>query len=872
MSGEAPTVHRTFAEFFRAATGGRDPYPYQDSLSQGAIPDALSIPTGAGKTEAAVLSMWMWRRMNPDEGVRRSTPRRLVYCLPMRTLVEQTRERINGFIEKLGLDGDDRPAVVTLMGSEVDKEYMKGLERDMIIVGTQDMLLSRALNRGYVVSPFMWPVEFAVLNNDSMWVMDEVQLMGDGLATSAQLDAFRGALGTFGPRKTVWMSATIDLRWLDTVDNAGVRRTALALRGDGANGCVRQMSITRTNGREESELANGGSGCNGDLDLRNNARKQLYLLDNLKKGDGPYSKSDAKKLWSVIKKEGTGPLVLVIVNTVKRAQSLHAEFSKLSKSDQDLEVVLIHSRFRRDDRKCLMDRILHSPARNGAGRDTATVVVSTQVVEAGVDMSAGLLITENAPWHSLVQRFGRCNRKGDSKDAKIYVIPMTSTAYRPYGKDDLEESEILLKKHRGKSMSPAFLSSHKDGAEGRRRRYRSVLRRQDLLGLFDTGPDLSGGYTDVARYVRSVDEAGDVHVFWRRWDRGKEFAPKLEPDGNETCAVPVGDMAAFVKAGRGRMLYRRDPSEGTWVQIRPSDARPGQTLLLHADDGGYTKEAGWDPTSDQPVEVSAVSSSDSGDSVATDPLSNTKRWVTLCDHTAHVTARLVAIQKRLSYNGWPNDTMHKAAVLHDLGKAHAVFQNAIRDDNDSERASKLWAKNDGSIQRKYENPVTKKRLYFRHEAVSAAAILHKADSNADRDAHLVAYVVAAHHGKIRMSMRNPPVKVTKSGRYRPHDTRYVAGVSTEVSEKVQNFLSSKHASECDSGVPKIDGWDEEHLSVKPDIGRIGTPRSGGMSWLEMAQLLLDEHGPFRLALMEAALRAADMLASAEEQDGAGGAS
>lgn len=44
------------------------------------------------------------------------------------------------------------------------------------------------------------------------------------------------------------------------------------------------------------------------------------------------------------------------------------------------------------------------------------IVIATQAVEAGVDVSARLLITELAPWSSLVQRIGRCNRKGEMSD------------------------------------------------------------------------------------------------------------------------------------------------------------------------------------------------------------------------------------------------------------------------------------------------------------------------------------------------------------------------------------------------------------------------------------------------------------------------
>src|SRR5207248_2740573 len=86
---------------------------------------------------------------------------------------------------------------------------------------TQDMLLSRGINRGYAASRFHWPIDFGLLNNDCLWVFDEPQLMGSGVSTSAQLAGLRAALGTFGPCPSVWMSATLEPGWLDTVDFAG---------------------------------------------------------------------------------------------------------------------------------------------------------------------------------------------------------------------------------------------------------------------------------------------------------------------------------------------------------------------------------------------------------------------------------------------------------------------------------------------------------------------------------------------------------------------------------------------------------------------------------------------------------------------------
>lgn len=871
----------TFSGFFKIATGGNSPYPYQEYLSRSEIPNILCVPTGAGKTEAAVLSIWLWRRMNPDAVVRAATPRRLIYCLPTRTLVEQTRNRISGFVQKLEGKGVQGPAVTTLMGGDVDREYMKRPERDAVIVGTQDMLLSRCLNRGYASSPFMWPVEFAVTNNDCMWIMDEVQLMGDGLATSVQVDAFRRAMGTFGPTRTVWMSATVDLKWLDTADTVGIERTALALKADAKNGLAQLFRNTRKGGKEESRIVEdcaGGPG--GDLVRRLESPKRLRIIKGPKKGDGSYTKAEAQKIWKIVCGGGRGHLTLVILNTVKRAQSLYREFKAIANDGAGAGrcLLLVHSRFRRADRNRIAKEIAAATSGQGAG----AVIVSTQVIEAGLDISAKLLITESAPWSSMIQRFGRCNRNGKMDDAEIYIIPMSPKAHAPYPKDDMERSAVMLGEADGKSVSPGSLAP-----DGGSKTYRTVIRKRDMIGLFDTGPDMSGGYTDVTRYVRSVDETTDVHVFWRRWD-ARSPIPKFEHRGDEVCSVPLHDLVTFARRGSGRLLYRYDHAGGLWMSVRPGDVRPGQTLLISAGHGGYTAEAGWDSESTEAVEPIVEGDDGSGgDSASGDTSSKVENEVTLCDHAVHVEEQIVRIQQEIQYPEWPAAIMREAAILHDLGKAHPVFQAAMRSNDqkkkdagstgagdngpphatqsgDQREKDVLLAKGGGKGPMWYKHLGTNRPFYFRHEAVSAVCILNKAGEDADLDTWLKAYIVAAHHGKVRMSMRNPPGKV-KAGRYYRHDPRFVAGVPVEHPESIPNFLASSHAACVHAGRPKIQGWDDEKVPIQSDIGRIGTPRGGTVSWLGIAQGLLRRYGPFQLALMEATLRAADMLASADEE-------
>ena len=209
------------ATIYRIALGeDRHPDAWQLALASDAWPRVLIAPTGSGKTAAVTLG-WAARRLhNPGD-----TPRRLVWCLPIRTLVEQTADAVREWFGRLaaGADGADRlpwPEDVHVLMGGVDADGWLAIpERPAVLVGTQDMLLSRALMRGYASSRALWPMEFALLHQDAQWVFDEVQLMGAGRATSAQLEAFRQsdtdrarqdgrAAGT--PSRSLWISATLD--------------------------------------------------------------------------------------------------------------------------------------------------------------------------------------------------------------------------------------------------------------------------------------------------------------------------------------------------------------------------------------------------------------------------------------------------------------------------------------------------------------------------------------------------------------------------------------------------------------------------------------------------------------------------------------
>src|SRR5690606_24160205 len=239
-----------FRDFFNTATG-RPPYPYQEFFATATeLPHILEVPTGAGKTATAVLG-WLWRRLHGGDQIHAATGRRLVFCLPMRSLVEQTARECKKWLAALELT---HVKIHVLMGGAIAKVWDDAPAREAIIVGTQDQLLSRALNRGYAMSRFRWPIHFGWLNNDCVWVMDEVQLMGSGLSTSAQLQALRYKLGTFGPTHTVWMSATLAPGSLDTVDLRGTDLRQLGLGGNDRKALHKRLNAKKPVASLEADL------------------------------------------------------------------------------------------------------------------------------------------------------------------------------------------------------------------------------------------------------------------------------------------------------------------------------------------------------------------------------------------------------------------------------------------------------------------------------------------------------------------------------------------------------------------------------------------------------------------------------------------
>lgn len=946
-----------FEAVFIAATGNR-PFAFQRAFAEsGQIHSLVDVPTGLGKTAMAVLG-WLWRRRFAPDPVRRGTPRRLVYCLPMRVLVEQTRDNAIEWLDHLDLlaargkdckglapagacvmrhpPTDDevkrdrrglfvreesgkavepyeppataqwiespeekRIAVYVLMGGEDEPKWDVHPERDAIIIGTQDMLLSRALNRGYAASRARWPMHFGLLNTDCLWLFDEIQLMGSGLATTAQLEAFRRQLtpnpasgnGGNGPEgngcKSVWMSATLRPDWLRTVDFKG-----------------RIDDQGRIDGETTLSLSEAEKNNNDEINRRWNAKKPLS------RATAAMREKDAIALEKEVRTaHKSGTRTIVVVNTVKRACALIDELSKGNVPPKSRKVggkkaaetsattaatsaacppttpklVLLHSLFRPPDRADRISEALAEVDQNGAG----TIIVSTQVIEAGVDVSATTLFTELAPWTSLVQRFGRCNRRGELNDAaSVHWInlPAEDTAAEklrhPYELADLRAAADELAAL--EDVGPGSLDAHRKRLSEEKlealfpHRHTHVIRRKDMLDLFDTTPDLAGNDIDINRYVREVEET-DVRVFWRdygdpdsksqgatpndingRGRAGGTHRVEPAPLRDELCPVPIGDFRSFAEKHRGR-TWRWNFTENKWEQPDPNAIAPGQVFLVHAGVGGYSAERGWSgeakdipsldhaPTQDSPNDAEGYED-DSG--------SHTAVWQVIAEHTQDVCVEADRLLKMLDLPAGMAEAVRLAARWHDWGKAHVVFQKAVKDDGrpkDRETVRTI-AKAPSEFWQGYA------RRHFRHELASALAVLQRPHESlktlSDDELNLVAYLIAAHHGKVRLSIRSMPNEVgprADAGVPQP-GKRFARGVwdgdvlaSVDLRGEVVAPVVTLSLEPMELGL--CEGRPVECFKDQP-------------SWVERVLRLRDTLGPFRLAYLEALVRAADERASA----------
>lgn len=827
-----------YQSFFKRVAGVDAAHGWQGTL--GSSPEIrnrlICVPTGFGKT-LGVLSAWAYNRIARQN---EAWPRRLVWCLPMRTLVEQTVAEVERVVAPLGVN------VYTVMGGKDAGEWYLHPEVNAVIVGTQDMLLSRALNRGYAAPRARWPMEFGLLNCDCLWVMDEVQLMDVGLATSAQLQQFREEdhAKTSRPSYTWWMSATLQPEWLKSVDTRSMVET------------IEHDILCVPESDKQSAL---WQAVNKPVDFHATLDEKAVAALAAER----HAATDADK----------GRTTLVIVNTVKRAVAVYDALKK-SKSAPD-DIRLVHSRFRPGERSRWRGEFLNRRAGDLADR----IIVATQVVEAGVDISATCLITDLAPWASLVQRFGRAARYGGK--ASVHVIDVEEKKTAPYAWAELEAARHEVKSLRDASIRSLDAFEASLTPERKQALYpyapEFLLLRHEVEELFDTTPDLTGADLDISRFIRSGEET-DCQIAWPDLAANETPSPDYRPTRDELCAVPIGEVRKYLEK---RMAWRWDYLDRAWLPVKANSIYPGLMLVVRADAGGYSPYRGFDASLKDKVPVvdAPPCAPDADDAEEDESLSITGQWQTIAEHGKNTAEELALIM-----GGEQVQVLDLAARWHDYGKAHAAFRSLLIDAPSADVAKA--PENAWHMPPRYAVTTGDPRPGFRHELASALAILDLLRQTAPEHAalrgpwkaffpdapqgeppicdptavhqslaalsanavNLLVYLVAAHHGKVRVSLQASPADQT-------HPVARTGGEMPIRGILEGDELPPLHLS-CPSNNVKVP---PTRLTLAP--AALGLSATTGASWGERCAALLAEHGPFQLAYLETLIRASDIRAS-----------
>ena len=945
---------RDYSSFFREASGAARPREWQAVFASEPTCRNRLVPvgTGLGKTLGLMLA-WFYHRIVRDD---LAWPRRLVWCLPMRVLVEQTISEFKDVCSRLcgPMPGGALPRVFPFMGG-IDADAALGddqnqwhlhPERCAIFVGTPEMLLSRVLGRGYAAARGRWPIDFALLHSDCLWIFDEVQLMGVGAVTGAQLQAFRDGANSNGrmlrPSYTWWASATLRKRWLETVDS---RETIERASGKTIVVPDGDKSLPVFAAKKPLQVVT----CHGKI--KSAAVEIANLAIDL---HGPADQS--------------GHVTVVVLNRVADAIEVFTRIQKTLGKESATDVRLIHSRFRGRERERWRqgdgDEEIGFLSRKACeNENTDRIIVATQVIEAGVDISAGStekeaasggLVTELAPISSLVQRFGRAARYGGTATVVVVDRGLTKKDALPYEEDALAASLEALNEldDVGLITLEAAEEQWKLNSELDERLfkldYQHLLREHEFNELFDTSPDLTGDDIDISRFIREGDE-NNAYVCWivpgedseeKLWQPPSDFAPGHA----DICPVPFivarnwlldpRKVGGFRKI-RPRYAYAWDYHDGKWKSLRSAgDIIPGATVLVDSRIGGYDATRGFvgkdgkSPVPEPfdfnaPRKLNAAPDRLSDSVESRDALSVTEQYQSIADHGKEVGDEARAIAKKLELDDELTAILAIAGHWHDWGKSHAVFQANVFDRHNDWKESdeiakapdaswrKYWQAEfncpEASLPSRFERSPHGKRRGFRHELASALGLLelvrrvdpqHPALLGGDLDLadqmecplsapladpavaqslvalsersfNLLLYLIAAHHGKVRCGLH-----MTEADQdYKPPRLKTPGGVSAigagaATLADVAKALTQPIRGVCTGDqLPAVHIYCDEKMQRIPtvtlntDVALMGWGSQYGPSWSQRVLHLIEELGPFDLALLEAILRAADVLKS-----------
>jgi CRISPR-associated endonuclease/helicase Cas3 len=346
------------------------------SFVRGAIPPNLNLPTGSGKTNAIVC--WLLALCENPE-----LPRRLADVVDRRSVVDQSTKVVEDIASKLNQDsatiasvrsalvkmagGEELLGVSTLRGEFQDnQEWSKFPFRPAVVCGTVDMVGSRLLFSGYGDGAYSRSLHAGLLGNDTLVIFDECHLVPE---FGNLLHLVHEAGGKLKPFHYMLMSAT-------STDEG-------------------EIQISDSDLKSET------------LGKRLRADKTLHLVH-----------TDKPVIAEITTLAQTDPpqRTVVFVRSPTDAAKIATSLRKHHRN-----VVTLTGTMRGKERDELVENPVFAAFTVEQEPSEPHFLVATSAGEVGIDLTCAHMITDIASVGSLVQRFGRCNRFGET-EGEIYLV------------------------------------------------------------------------------------------------------------------------------------------------------------------------------------------------------------------------------------------------------------------------------------------------------------------------------------------------------------------------------------------------------------------------------------------------------------------
>jgi CRISPR-associated endonuclease/helicase Cas3 len=660
-------IGENFAVFFKEVHG-YPPFPWQTRLArklaqESTWPEVLELPTGSGKTAALDVAVFHLA-LEAVRGPARRAPIRIAMVVDRRLVVDDAFARAEKIAKALAkptgtvtaevarrlklLAGEDAaPLVARRLRGGIPREddWARTPSQPTILCSTVDQVGSRLLFRGYGVSDSMKPVHAGIFGSDCLILLDEAHLS----------EPFRQTLG--------WVKRYKGNSWRESKD-------AIAPWGLSLLTATPGKEVDVPFGLDDEDYANS------ILRARWGASKPALLIELGKpkqdkdaanddeEAAEPDKVADKQRIDEFVKQAVKGlealkergldhpPVLAVVVNRVARARGIFEELRKRPDAEE-IESILMIGPSRSIERNELAKRLYPIKTGNPRNPEKPLLIVSTQCIEAGVDIDLDGLITEAAPLDALRQRFGRLNRAGRkiSPYAAIIGSGGKADAKDPVYGDAIVKTWNYLKEHADKPATKKELPKVDFGLaalEEHLKKHPVVdpLKPEDLLSPKADAPVLLPAHLDllsqtapiptadpeVSLYLHGPSRTADsVSVVWRA-DVDPEFhdgtyrlMSLVPPRAAETIELPVWAVRRWLNKERSSISeladvpisepdengraerYRQEQKVFRWTGkedssewIHPKMIHPGDTVVVPTAYGGID-EYGWNPDAPSPA-------------------------------------------------------------------------------------------------------------------------------------------------------------------------------------------------------------------------------------------------------------------------------